>query len=304
MPNLSLILGEVNPSALAMLPDGACPRSKVKPLRRLGISSETIGRVYSRRKCDRLPMLGAVARTIESPVAGIPDAPVFRTSCQKHIEDPVCAAGQSPRKWFGLADSLVLQRPRVSAVHALVHSAAKPGNVENARIHGARGIEQNVRGGGLIHSTIRFCPGLTAIIAAAHTAFVSGDRSMPPHFRTRQVMRTAVHTAGPPFHLRIEDHPIRRVGPVVRNAHRGASPGSASILAAEGPNVGICNKNAFGVEWIKMHAVIGGHIKPDSAPALIVNLARIDSVPGGAAIGGAHRTAKVCTIRKVRILVG
>src|SRR5207302_2067899 len=79
MPALAAIFGEVNPSALAMLPDGACPRSNVQPLRRLGGDSETIGHAHSRRKCDRLPMFGAVARTIERPVPGVPAAPVLPT---------------------------------------------------------------------------------------------------------------------------------------------------------------------------------------------------------------------------------
>ena len=61
MPALAAIFREVNPSALAMLRDCACPRGKIKPLRSLGIDRETIGCVYSGRKWNPLPMFGPVA---------------------------------------------------------------------------------------------------------------------------------------------------------------------------------------------------------------------------------------------------
>ena len=116
-------------------------------------------------------------------------------------------------------------------------------------------------------------------------------------------MRTAVHTPGPALHLRIENNPVRRIGPLVRNSHRGASPGSPSVLATEHPDIRICNEDAPCVEWIKMHAVSCRHIQADCGPTRIVDLARIDSAPGSAAIGGAHCAAEVSAVCKVRVLV-
>src|SRR4051812_2008566 len=120
-----------------MLADSPGPRRQIQPIRRCGIDGKTIRSVDSPRKSDRLPVFGTVGRTVESAVAGIPDTPVFRTSRQKHIERPVRTAGQSPRKWFRLVDALILQHPGGSAIHALVHSASKAGNVEDARVNGA-----------------------------------------------------------------------------------------------------------------------------------------------------------------------
>ena len=84
-----------------MLPDCARPRRKVKRARSLRIDRETVRCVHSRRKCNPLPVFGTVSLSGKRTVAGIPDAAVFRTSRQKHIES-AAAPGQSPRKRFGL----------------------------------------------------------------------------------------------------------------------------------------------------------------------------------------------------------
>src|SRR5882762_11328845 len=151
---------------------GSSPRGEVKTIRRTRVDSEAIRPICSLRQDDRLPVLRAVGGAVESSIAGIADAAIFRPARHDHIEHTVRAARQPPRKWLSLSNPLVLQTPGAPAIRTLVNPPAKTGHVQHTRIHRTGGVKQNVGCRGLLHSGVRLRPGAAAIVAAADSAFV------------------------------------------------------------------------------------------------------------------------------------
>src|SRR5882724_9734963 len=159
-------------------------------------------------------------------------------------------------------------------------------------------------GSRLPYPLIRFPPGFSAVLATADTTFIGSHGIVPPHFRTRQVVRVAVHAPGAPSHLRIEHHPISRVHPFPGNTCCGTCPRTSVILAAKKPDVGVGNKLPFRIERIEMYSVSIGDIESGSCPSVSRSPAGIYCVPVRASIRCQHGSAEIGSIDQVRVLVG
>src|SRR6202012_5377476 len=94
-------------------------------------------------------------------------------------------------------------------------------------------VEQDVGCPGLVHSGVRLLPTAPSVGAEAHPAPEMQRRIMPPHLRTRQVVRPAVDAPHAAFHLGIKLDPVSSVPPVAGNAVGGTCPRNSTILAAE-----------------------------------------------------------------------
>src|SRR5665213_1619850 len=124
--------------------------------------------IPSGRKRDPRPRLRSVPRLVKSPVTVVADAPVFRSSGHYQVEDSVTRTSESPCEGFPLSNASVLQAPRRAPVATLVHPPAERRDVEHACLRRTGGIEQDVSGGGFLHTRVGFLPGSTAVVAAAH----------------------------------------------------------------------------------------------------------------------------------------
>src|SRR5207253_6968611 len=87
--------------------------------------------------------------------------------------------------------------------------------------------------GGFVHSRVRPRPSFSAVIAYANPAFVVGNVLMTPHFRTRQIMRVAIHAPHAATNFGVKRKPICRIQPFLRHAFGGALPTRATVFATE-----------------------------------------------------------------------
>src|SRR2546421_11791684 len=153
-PALAAVLGEKNTSAVALHSRGSGPCSKVQTAGRTWINCYTNRAIRSFRQSDGLPMLCTIGRTVESAIAGVANAPVLGAPGYYRIEGAIRPQSEPPHKGLQLSDPLIFQTPRAPAVRSLVNAAAETSHVQYPRIHGTRGIEQNMSRRGFLHPRI------------------------------------------------------------------------------------------------------------------------------------------------------
>src|SRR3954463_9490824 len=163
-------------------------------------------------------MFRAVFGAIKRTIIRVADASVFRATRNDDVQSAVRGERKSPGKRLFLSDPLVLQRPCLAAICALVNASSEPGNIQDTGVLGTSGIEQDMRWRSLIHSGARLAPRFTSVIADADSTLILRRILMTPHFRTRQVMRITVHPPQAAAHLRIKGQPVCSVDPIARDA--------------------------------------------------------------------------------------
>src|SRR5437879_10282545 len=127
---------------------------------------------------------------------------------------------------------------------------------------------------------------------------------MPPHLRTRQIVRVAIHAPHAATNFGIKREPIGRIQPLLRHAFGGALPGRAAVFTTEQSYVGVRQELPVRVEWIEMYAVHVSDIKASTDPLAQRYFARVSSPPTGAAVSGFHGPTQVSAVAKIRVLIG
>ena len=112
-------------------------------------------------------MLRAVGGSVESTIAGIAEASVIAAPRHDQVESAQGIAHYPPGEGLAARDAGIVERPVFASVGGFENAPAEAGDVE-----GARGIAQNVGGGGLRHAVVLYAPGASAIVAAGHAAGV------------------------------------------------------------------------------------------------------------------------------------
>src|SRR4029077_3448630 len=104
----------------------------------------------------------------------------------------------------------------------------------------------------------------------------------------RQVVRAAVHAPHSASHFGIEHDPVGSVPPLLGNPVCRGCPRGSAILAAKKSDIRIGDEPTVGVEGIEVNAITGGNVQANGCPAGGINLARVQSLPCCATVGGAH----------------
>src|ERR1700730_8935353 len=192
---------------------GTGPGSDVEPLGGSGVNSEPVRPIHVLRKWYRLPVLPLIARAIDGTVARVSETAALGAARQHDVESSVRSLVQPPGERLLLSDPLILQRPGLSTVCALVDSASESSHIQDASIRRAIGIKQDVGSRRFLHSGVRFLPGLASILAAADSALVIQHGVFPPHLGTRQVVGIAVDAPDAVGNFRIKNNPVGGVQP-------------------------------------------------------------------------------------------
>ena len=123
-----------------------------------------------------------------------------------------------------------------------------------------------------------------------------------PHLGPGKIVNAADRGPDATLHRRVEDRPIGGVLPLARNAAAGGFfPGLPALAALEQTEVGEAHEPMIRIEGIEVNAVGGQDIQARRHRAAIREPARIDALPGLAAVARAHGAAEVGAETDVRI---
>src|ERR1017187_2474724 len=106
-------------------------------------------------------MRRAVGGAVEGAIAGIAEAAVIAAPRHDEVQPTLRIAHDAPGEGLRARDAGIAERPVLAGVRRLEDAAAEAGDVERAR-----GVAQNVGGGGLRHAVILHPPGAPAIVGS------------------------------------------------------------------------------------------------------------------------------------------